>query len=382
MFLELHTSNSASSDINYVRAQYDLPPISLTPDEKENFNAVLSIINVGTDDVNEEIYVCEEIYEDFIVEEEVEYFDDKSDVKKYEAVANGSSSDDDDNAVTSTDSDFESKKKLSKEAVENFYKFKCHLCDEDVEEPFIEMQQIMDHCSVSHNALPDIECICGKKKFSTWKMIEKHRMKHVKDDKIFYCYKCNKSFRTLLTFGTHMEKNVCKNKLICSTCGKNFKSSSTLKCHERSHLPDDERLKYPCTYCERRFANAHVLKIHTARIHEKTTFFTCEFCGKGFTTKSDLAGHITKHTNVRNIPCDICGERFKSKHCLRIHKQRHGAELNLPCPICKKVFRSSIALQMHKSVHGDKKYKCHICPKSFKRLENLKSHLSKHTGIR
>ena len=52
-------------------------------------------------------------------------------------------------------------------------------------------------------------------------------------------------------------------------CGRSFKEKQILKNHERVHLPDEQKLKYPCSYCDKKFVNNHCLKIHIARIHER-----------------------------------------------------------------------------------------------------------------
>lgn len=53
---------------------------------------------------------------------------------------------------------------------------------------------------------------------------------------------------------------------LCQTCGKNFKSSSALQIHRRSHLANDEKPKFECNICLKVFGTKPNLMIHK-RIH-------------------------------------------------------------------------------------------------------------------
>lgn len=238
------------------------------------------------------------------------------------------------------------RKNLEKTENEKLYEFKCHICDLE----FSKMQLLSAHCRSSHQTNPQVLCWCGVV-LSTWKRLMAHKSKHIKEDDEFNCSKCNISYKTKSAFEKH---NLTKHgpdavRFMCAICGKEFKERQVLKNHEKIHLPDELKLKHPCTYCAKKFVNSHCLKIHIARVHEKVALHTCELCGKGCITKSDLKWHMDKHVEERNFECEICHLKFKSTNSLRIHKRRHfNQDKVIVCPICGKEFFTSAALSNHK----------------------------------
>lgn len=347
--------------INSLRILYDLQPVQETDTEMmkkdHGFHHTIVIANeINSTVIFEEGSEIDD--EDFMIEEHLEENCPENDLKEHLHV-----------------------EKLSKSETEMLYNYQCHVC----EAQFPKMQQLSNHCKKDHNEACQVECTCGKL-LSSWKRLMDHRTRHFKDEDGYKCNECKLSYKTQQAYDKHVNKKHGANaiKFICSVCGRSFKEKQILKNHEKIHLPDEEKLKYPCKFCHKKFINSHCLKVHVARIHEKVSYFFCEICGKGCTTKSDLLWHMDKHTQERNHPCDVCGLKFKSTNSLRNHKRRHEAiEANKQCPICKKEFRSNTALNNHKLVHSnEKRYQCQYCQNSYKRLETYKCHLSTHTGIR
>lgn len=107
-------------------------------------------------------------------------------------------------------------------------------------------------------------------------------------------------------------------KFVCSQCARCFKNSRTLMSHEKTHLPDELKLTYPCHICQKKFVNKNSLKSHIISVHEMANLFTCESCGKGFSTKSNLKSHLYSHSSEKNVQCDICSARFKNMDSLRV----------------------------------------------------------------
>lgn len=248
---------------------------------------------------------------------------------------------------------------------EKLYEFKCHICGVE----FSKMQLLTTHCKSSHQSFPKVLCWCGAV-LSTWKRLMSHKSKHLKQNDQFSCTECKISYKTRIAFEKHfsMKHGPDKERFICTQCGKEFKERQILKNHEKIHLPDELKLKFPCNECGKKFVNSHCLKIHNARVHQKVALHTCELCGKGCITKSDLKWHMVrknfnpnllltisiiiqqdKHVQERNFECDICNLKFKSANSLRIHKKRHfNQEKKFICPTCGKEFFSSAALSNHK----------------------------------
>ena len=84
--------------------------------------------------------------------------------------------------------------------------------------------------------------------------------------------------------------------------------------------------------------------------------FSCSFCQKKFTFKSNLDRHErTKHNNPAN-------EKFR-------------------CSYCEKKFSDMIKLSKHESKHrGEKPYTCSTCDQTFAHSHHLRSHERIHTG--
>lgn len=123
-----------------------------------------------------------------------------------------------------------------------------------------------------------------------------HKSKHIEEKDVFKCDLCNITYKTRVAFEKHVQMKHGPDavKFVCSQCGKQFKEKQILKNHLKVHLPDELKLKYPCSYCSKKFVNSHCLKIHVARIHDKIALHTCELCGKGCITSSDLRWHMVK----------------------------------------------------------------------------------------
>lgn len=193
------------------------------------------------------------------------------------------------------------KRKLAKTENEKLYEFKCHVCFEE----FPKMQLLSVHCRSTHQTNPQVLCWCGTL-LSTWKRLMAHKSKHTKESDEYNCSRCNISYKTKSAFDKHVNAKHGPDavKFVCSQCGKQFKERQILKNHERVHLPDELKLKVSCGYCAKKFVNGHCLKIHIARIHEKVALHTCELCGKGCITKSDLKWHMVSSQSIRQF--EIC----------------------------------------------------------------------------
>ena len=65
-----------------------------------------------------------------------------------------------------------------------------------------------------------------------------------------------------------------------------------------------EQLKsrYICVFhCSRTFLGAWGLKVHED-IHLGIYPYKCPYCGKGFSSQTNLRGHLVRHTGVREVP--------------------------------------------------------------------------------
>ncbi|KAM9332784.1 uncharacterized protein KZ484_017917 [Pholidichthys leucotaenia] len=112
---------------------------------------------------------------------------------------------------------------------------------------------------------------------------------------------------------------------------------------------------------------------------EKT--FSCEICGKDFSSSYDLNHHMRIHTGKKMHCCEICGKRFSQRSHLKAHMRSHTGEKPFSCEMCGKRFSSRCGFSCHVRTHkGEKMHSCELCGKSFGESHRLKIHMIIHTG--
>ncbi|XP_052897344.1 zinc finger protein weckle-like [Anopheles moucheti] len=168
----------------------------------------------------------------------------------------------------------------------------------------------------------------------------------------------------------------------CKICFKICSSNANLKRHEINHMPEDERHRFACTMCDKKFNTTFNLKAHMKIVHEGVKPFICEECGKPFNSKGALKEHYIVHTEERPFQCAYCSKQFKNAAHLKTHEDTHNDTLYV-CPHCGLKLNTKRTLNMHMVVHSDqKKFKCQECGNEYKRSKALKAHLILHTGLR
>jgi len=128
----------------------------------------------------------------------------------------------------------------------------------------------------------------------------------------------------------------------CEECGKGYSSSSNLARHRQSHKPDQE-LKN-CPHCAKEYTSPAALSMHM-RTH--TQGCKCPFCGKSFSRPWLLQGHIRTHTGEKPFTCHLCNKAFADKSNLRAHVQTHSSDKPFSCGKCGKSFALKSYLSKH-----------------------------------
>ncbi|XP_053405137.1 zinc finger protein 154-like [Mercenaria mercenaria] len=90
----------------------------------------------------------------------------------------------------------------------------------------------------------------------------------------------------------------CNKEQLCQTCGKEFKSRSSLNDHVRRH---EERAPYMC--CGKNFYSTANMTRHRCSAHKEKKEHQCSVCGAVFSTNSDVRRHSNVHSiENRSIP--------------------------------------------------------------------------------
>ncbi|KAI9582843.1 zinc finger protein 239-like [Glossina fuscipes] len=205
----------------------------------------------------------------------------------------------------------------------------------------------------------------------------------------YICPQCNKVFKEACDLKQHLSTHDSMKPYKCEYCPASYvyksnltthkrchESNGTYKCHERER----QKGRKTCLFCAKIFTSTSNRRRHE-RIHTGERPFVCEFCGRSFSSSSDLISHrSSQHLKERNFVCDICDKRFNRRSQLNIHKANVHSE-KPPTHICTKcgaAFQKIHDLKTHVNVHKERAYKCLECDKLFAHPSGLYAHRKIH----
>ncbi|KAH8269435.1 hypothetical protein KR018_002974, partial [Drosophila ironensis] len=263
----------------------------------------------------------------------------------------------------------------------------CPLCNLLVHN-FTEMQR---HHRLSHQVDPGYMMCCGRK-FTQRKVLAEHVLVHWNPEH-FKCSVCEKSFQNSRHLESHQQVHMdpaIKLTFSCDICEKTFLSKTAIDYHKlNKHMPKSE-FKFSCSECNKKFLTERKLKNHMSSMHDPESAIICDKCGKQMRTKVILKKHQELMHSDKPRPetelkqCQICGAWLKGmtglkQHMKSIHVESAGEHR---CHICGKVSPNARALRRHiyHNHECERKFKCTMCEKAFKRPQELKEHTSTHTG--
>ncbi|XP_023249873.1 endothelial zinc finger protein induced by tumor necrosis factor alpha-like [Seriola lalandi dorsalis] len=241
--------------------------------------------------------------------------------------------------------------------------------------------------------------VCGKV-MKNKSSLARHSFIHT-GKKPFACHLCDLRFNRRDNLQHHLtrlhpngvaklEKQREATAWLCAVCGKTFSCRSRLKTHEVIHSGVKP---HRCDLCPKAYMRTNDLEHHKKIVHvegsaeaPRPSSLLCDFCGKEFRCRSQLAVHFQTHTGERPHLCDICGRKFGRQYQLKRHKilvhanQMNGEEsppLDAPfaCGVCGRRLKSEALLAAHSRIHsGDKPHRCGVCMRTFQRATCLKQH--------
>ena len=226
------------------------------------------------------------------------------------------------------------------------------------------------------------------------KTLKRHLLlSHNRDDSQninFLCSLCGKNLKTKSYFKKHQrEVHGIENrvrisepldtilKTECSKCSQEFVTTSDLNVHIK--LCQEESKDFQCPQCETFWATGPVLNLHLKKDHGIGEIHTCHICGKCLKMKESVKNHIkTEHDQIKDQLCTHCGKTFALKSKLKKHIiNAHERSGKYQCTYCD--YRNSCkdTLEVHvNQVHTKAiKYSCEQCEFFSYRKQGLRDHV-------
>ncbi|XP_061727057.1 zinc finger protein 485-like isoform X2 [Cydia pomonella] len=200
--------------------------------------------------------------------------------------------------------------------------------------------------------------LCGKT-FRDRSSLRTHLFIH-SGEKEYSCPHCDKRFLFKKAMEVHLVTHAAPAQLYCLECDMTFKNRMSYYQHKKYNLKhiDPEKLKYKCPLCDKKFLKAARLEEHNFAVHLKVTPIRCTMpdCDFACSSRPVLRTHIRMvHRNlrfVRNHVCDTCGKAYTTKKTLEGHMRSHTGERPFHCGLCSSTFSYEAALYNHnKLVH-------------------------------
>lgn len=226
---------------------------------------------------------------------------------------------------------------------------------------FKDMESVTQHMLVSHNKMPEFNCVLCSEQFDDYQLLRQHfDSKHmrirnrqpepVEDDHSFACKECHRTFASEKSLEMHTRRFHDSDIFIeCKRC-----KHKVHKLYFRKHMWD----------CPQ-------------RIEEEK--LKCETCGKVCKTRSSLYYHIKRAHSNKIHECKVCHRKFKDPKFVRVCEDKHANNRRYKCNVCPKAFFYAASLQAHVRYHtGQKPYHCWICERNFFGHQTLLKHCHSH----
>ena len=137
------------------------------------------------------------------------------------------------------------------------------------------------------------------------------------------------------------------------SCNHRYKSQKALKAHIKEH--HEKVFKFKCTVCRQKFIHKAQYNTHLTR-HTNVKPFACNHCkNAAYTTAMQLTQHVAMCMFGSPFRCEMCGKSFSSQTTMKQHHQNVHVKLaDFPCDLCPKIYKQYASLWKHRcDKHGN-----------------------------
>ncbi|XP_037950410.1 zinc finger protein 708-like [Teleopsis dalmanni] len=201
--------------------------------------------------------------------------------------------------------------------------------------------------------------------FATYYRKHLEEIHKIMNARIFKCTQCeDKDFLEHRYLQEHIElkhKQLPKYlNFLCSECGAGFNKSSTLRYHQRTHLPKASRKAIQsvrCEFCNKNFSK-NSIRMHKKVVHAAQRPHACKICQVDFALYSSLQSHMRNSHSTLKYSCPCCESKFRIKSVYDAHLKRGTCKkLGFNCSYCAWRFRTAERLRKHEiNVHKNLLY--------------------------
>ena len=191
-----------------------------------------------------------------------------------------------------------------------------------------------------------------------------------------HCRICNKVFKEISNFKTHLRTHSGERPYQCKSCPQKFKQMAHLQKHMFSHTGQKP---YICRFqnCFKSFSTQYNMKVHS-RLHSEEKPYSCKVCGATYNQLAHLKYHERNHFSEGTFNCNVCGKSYKSYLNLKKHDKKCNQNF---VKIRKSSFESEIYRkeERHQIIGKEKRYYCNFCENTFTNFSDISEHRIVHS---